>query len=69
MEEKPESSIGRATMDENRTITLDLQAIGPNGEKGTGRLVYAKGHPQYNEILQHLGGLKPNENKPVRPFE
>lgn len=68
MDKKPDS-IGRATMDENETIIMDLRAVGPNGETGTGRIVYPKSHAQYSEILKHLGGLKPNENKPVPPFE
>lgn len=68
MKKEPES-IGRATMGEDGTIILDLRAEGPDGQIGIGRLVYPTSHPQYNEILKHLGGLKPNENKPVSPFK
>jgi len=67
MDEKP-NSIGRATMDEDETIILDLRAVGEQGEVGIGRLTYPKTHPQYAEILKHLGGLKPGDNKPVPPF-
>jgi len=68
MENNEVSSIGRATMDEEGTIILDLRAVGPNGETGNARLVYPKTHLQYDEILKHLGGLKTGENKPVMPF-
>jgi hypothetical protein len=61
-------SIGWATISEDGTITLDLQATGPNAV-GEGRLVYAKDHPQYKEIADHVGAIKPGERKPVAPFK
>ncbi len=63
------NSIGRATMGDDETIVLVLRAVGPNGETGVGRLEYPKSHAQYNDILKHLGGLKPGESKPVPPFD
>jgi len=68
MQKEPES-IGRATMEDDGSIILDLRAVGPDGQIGIGRLVYPKDHPQYSKILKHLGGLKPKEVKPVPPFE
>lgn len=62
-------SIGMATMTAEGAIILDLRAEGERGEVGTGRLVYPPGHPQYNSILSHLGGLKPGEKKSVQPWE
>ena len=56
-------------MEDDGTIILDLRAVGPKGETGIGRLVYPPAHKQYKDILKHLGGLKPKENKPVPPFE
>jgi hypothetical protein len=61
-------SIGVATMSEDGTITLVLQAQG-QGAAGDGRLVYPKSHPQYQEVLTHLGGMKPGEQKPVPPWK
>lgn len=68
METKSES-IGRATMSEDGTITLDLRAEAESGQVGTSRLVYPPSHAQYDYILKHLGGMKPKESKPVPPFE
>ena len=36
---------------------------------GDSRLVYGKDHPQYRQVLQHLGGLEPGETKPVPPWD
>lgn len=61
-------SIGTATMTEDGTLVLDLRAEGPDGAHGDARLVYPKSHPQYASILEHIGGLRPNEKKPVPPW-
>lgn len=61
-------SIGTATMTDDGTIVLDLRAEGPDGAHGDARLVYPKSHPQYASILEHIGGLRPNEKKPVPPW-
>ena len=61
-------SIGWATISDDGTITLDLLATGPNAV-GEGRLVYPKDHPQYKEIAEHVGAIKPGERKPVAPFK
>ena len=66
---KETESIGRATMTEDGTIVLDLRAVSPQGQVGIGRLSYPPSHPQYQEILKHIGGIKPGENKPVPPWE
>lgn len=67
-EAQPAASIGMATMSENGTITLDLRAAGSGGLTGDARFVYPRGHKQYDEILRHLGGLRPGETKPVPPW-
>lgn len=56
-------------MTEDGTIVLDLRAVSPQGQVGIGRLTYPPSHPQYQEILKHIGGIKPGENKPVPPWE
>jgi hypothetical protein len=63
----PSDTIGTATMQPDGTIVLDLRAEGP-GVQGDARLVYPKGHQQYDEVLKHLGGLTPGESKPVPPW-
>ena len=61
------ASIGVATMEDDGTIVLVLRAEGPNAV-GDALLRYSKTDPKYDEILRHLGGLKPGESKPVPPF-
>jgi hypothetical protein len=61
-------SIGNAFMQNDGTIVLDLRAEG-EGVSGIGRLVYPPSHPQYQYVMNHLGGLRPGENKPVMPFD
>lgn len=63
-----QAPIGSATMKADGTIVLDLRATGPGGEIGMARLEYPPSHPQYQMIFEHLGGLKPGEEKLVRPF-
>jgi len=65
---KPAASIGSATMQTDGTIVLQLRATDGTGMRGDGRLTYPPGHPQYQKILAHLGGLLPGEEKPVPPW-
>jgi hypothetical protein len=62
-------SIGQATMGEDGTITLDLRAEDSKGSVGDARLVYPPTHPKYQEILKHVGAIKPGETKPVSPWD
>jgi len=62
-------SIGTATMLPDGTVVLDLRAGGLAGTPvGDGRLTYPPNHPQYREILEHLGGIRPGETRPVPPW-
>jgi len=70
----PVSSIGTARMLADRTIELDLSkephigvARSP-GELGYGQVDIETTNPHYGELLQHLGGLRPGEEKPVAPW-
>lgn len=63
------NSIGQATMTDDGTIVLDLRAEGPNGLRGDARFTYPKSHPKYQEVLRHIGGIKPGEQKPVPPWD
>lgn len=59
--------IGTAWMDDDGTIIMRLRAVGP-GIVGTGTLTYPRTHPQYHEILDHLGPMKPGDEIAVRPW-
>jgi len=61
------TSIGVATMAADGTITMRVRSL-PPGPIAEGTFVYAPGHPQYDAILKHLGGLAPGESKPVPPW-
>ena len=65
---KAPESIGTATMDKDGTVRLQLRATGAGGLVGDALLVYPRDHKDYRMILDHLGGLKPGERKPVPPF-
>jgi hypothetical protein len=60
--------IGVATMEGDGTIVLQLRAEGPGGQRGDALFRYPKGHPEYDQVLRHLGGLKKGESKPVPPW-
>lgn len=66
-QEKAPESIGSATMKDDGTIVMMLRATG-GGAVGDAMFAYPKTHPEYGKILEHLGGLKPGETKPVPPF-
>ncbi len=68
METEEKQSIGFARMEEDGTIVLELRAEGPGGITGDALLRYPPGHPEYNNILRHLGGLKKGEVKQVPPW-
>jgi hypothetical protein len=61
------ASIGSAYMKDDGTIQLMLRAEG-DGAIGDAMFLYPPDHPEYAEILAHLGGLKPGESKPVPPW-
>ncbi len=62
------SYIGTARMERDGTIILDLRAHA-GGRGGMALLRYPPNHEQYREILDHIGGLKPGEEKLVQPWE
>ena len=66
--EQQQPSIGRATMDADGTIVLQLRAESSGGALGDALLRYPPSHPQYRSILDHLGGLRPGETKLVPPW-
>lgn len=60
--------IGTAAMEPDGTILLMLRAEGPGGIIGDALLRYPPGHERYQVVLEHLGGLRPGESKPVPPW-
>jgi hypothetical protein len=64
-DEQPEY-IGTATMLPDGTVHLDLRRAG--GLWVDGAKDYKPDDPNYAEVLQHIGGLKPGETKLVRPW-
>jgi hypothetical protein len=58
--------IGQAAMRDDGTIVMDLRMEDPkSGAIGDARVTYPPGDPSYQATLDHLGGLKPGEIKPV----
>lgn len=60
--------IGTAWMERDGTIVLQLRAEGPGGIVGDSMVRYPRSHREYDQVLRHLGGLKPGETKPVPPW-
>jgi hypothetical protein len=63
-----ENSIGSATMETDGTIVLQLRPKSSGAASGDALLRYPPGHPDYQKILRHLGGLKTGEVKAVPPW-
>ena len=61
--------IGMATMMADETIVLTLSSADPRtGMHASGQYGYVPGDPHYDEVLRHLGGLRPGQHKPVPPW-
>jgi hypothetical protein len=60
--------IGVATMKDDGTIVLRLRAKTPQGGIGEGSLVYPPTHPQYQNILSHIGPIGKGQTVPVKPW-
>ncbi len=65
--DKNDSPIGTATMQSDGTIVLNL--ISETGSAiGHAQFSYTSTDEKYSEIINHLGGLKPGEEKLVPPW-
>jgi hypothetical protein len=60
-------SIGWATMDKSRTLTLHLMNDG-DGQPVHAVITYKPDNPHYASVLKHLGGMQPGEHKNVAPW-
>ena len=63
-----QQSIGTANMEPDGTIVLRLIARGSGGMRGEGVLRYGVSDPGHQDILAHVGPLKPGETRPVAPW-
>src|SRR5262249_17321006 len=61
-------TIGTARMNDDRTIQLRLRTLTGEALHGEAQLEYGSDHPQYQAILDHLGGLDPGQTKLVAPW-
>ena len=60
---------GVASMEKDGTIMMRLRAPLPDCSGfGEGMLVYKPDSPDYQEVLRHIGGLRPGETKEVPPW-
>jgi hypothetical protein len=66
--EQRQEYIGTAWITEDGTIRMRLRMSMP-GAVGQTSLTYAVDDPRYNEILAHVGPIRPGEVVSVRPFE
>lgn len=62
-------TIGSCFMEKDGTLVLRLRASGEGGLTGHGTLEYKTDHPNYEEVLDHVGPIKPGETKPVAPWD
>jgi hypothetical protein len=60
--------IGTATLLQDGTIHLFLIAEADDGTHGEAMIVVSPQEARYQKIRDHLGDIKPGENKLVKPF-
>lgn len=60
--------VGSATMTSDGSVVLRLR-VEKEGTIGDAEFVYPPSHPEYQNILKHIGPVKPGETKPVPPWE
>ena len=60
--------IGDATMAADGTITLNLRRTA-DGMSASGVFKYPVGDPNYQDVLKHIGGLRPGETKLVPAWD
>ena len=62
-----EPSVGVARMLENGTILVGIRGPGPGGPLQA-VLMVEPGDTNYQQIIDHVGGLKPGETKSIPPW-
>jgi hypothetical protein len=59
---------GTAEMSDDGTLSLHLR-LTSDGKPVEDTLTYKVSDHAYDDILRHLGGLRPGETKPFRPWK
>jgi hypothetical protein len=60
-------TIGTALMQPDGTLVLQLRAE-TGSTLGDAQIIYGTDHAQYQDLLKHLGPMKPGVPKPVLPW-
>jgi hypothetical protein len=60
--------VGTAEMLDDGTLSLRLR-LTSDGTPVNDTLTYKVGDRAYDNVLRHLGGLRPGETKPFRPWK
>ena len=60
--------VGTAVMQDDGTLMLHLRLTN-DGKAINDTLVYKVSDHGYDNVLRHLGGLRPGETKPFRPWQ
>lgn len=63
-----ENTIGEARMLADGTLELQLESNDLRDSIGAGTFRYPTVHPQYEEILAHVGPIQPGQRRAVRAF-
>ena len=66
--DQADDCIGFVNMEADGTLVLNLNAALDGKAVGHGYFRYPPGHPEYEEVLRHVGPIKPGASKPVRPW-
>ena len=65
------TSVGVAKLHEDETLEVLLRASDENAKEkrlGDAMFFYKKDQKEYQDIINHVGGLKPGESKPIPPW-
>ncbi len=64
-----EQSIGSIKMLDDKSIVLVLRAESEDGIIGQSQFTYKPSDSEYQNIIEHVGGIKVGEEKLVTPWE
>jgi len=71
-DDQTDDFIGFVKMEADGTLILQLYAYLDDDDKTRGHALsyfrYPPDHPEYKDILRHVGPIKPGEKKRVRPW-
>jgi hypothetical protein len=67
-EKSPSNPIGVCWIEEDGTVVLDLRRTADGINISMPLQRFARTHPRYEEVLRHVGPLRPGEVKLVEPW-